>query len=129
MTQEAARWMWFEACKALEQVERLHQATFTPSPGFVWQPPVDVLELQATLIIEVALPGVAPDDIEVVLQNGDLLIGGERPARTADPGASIKRLELPYGRFERVIPLPRGRYEIERREYANGCLLVTMRKM
>jgi HSP20 family protein len=131
MTRESSRWMWLEACQALERAERLHRATFTPAQELTWRPPADVLELQAEILVEVALPGVAPDDIEIIFKDGDLVIVGERPARFvgSGSGATIRRLELPYGRFECVISLPRGRYEIERREYANGCLLLTMRKM
>ena len=38
----------------------------------------------------------------------------------------IRRLEIPYGRFERHIELPIGRFEIDRRELTDGCLLLTL---
>jgi HSP20 family molecular chaperone IbpA len=41
----------------------------------------------------------------------------------------IRRLEIPYGRFERRIELPAGRFEIGRRDLADGCLLLTLRKL
>jgi HSP20 family molecular chaperone IbpA len=33
-------------------------------------------------------------------------------------------MEIPYGRFERRIALPTGRYELTERSYTNGCLVL-----
>ena len=41
----------------------------------------------------------------------------------------IRRLEMPHGCFERRIPLAAGRYELTRRELAQGCLTLTLRKL
>ena len=41
-------------------------------------------------------------------------------------GDVIHRLEIPYGRFDRRIALPRGRYEIGRRELADGLLTIEL---
>ena len=42
------RWMWAEACEALERAERMHREFFRPvrsvSRAPAWEPPVDVLE-------------------------------------------------------------------------------------
>jgi hypothetical protein len=38
-------------------------------------------------------------------------------------------MELPYGRFERRVALPAGEYELVRRDVADGCLTVVMRKL
>jgi hypothetical protein len=46
----------------------------------------------------------------------------------AEP-AVIRRLELPYGRFERRVALPGGRYELEGRQLVNGCLQLALRKL
>ena len=40
-----------------------------------------------------------------------LLIAGERVLPQELRTATIHRLELPQGRFERQVPLPAGRYE------------------
>ena len=42
--------------------------------------------------------------------------------------ATIHRLELPQGRFERRIALPAGRYESVRRAAVNGCLVISLTK-
>jgi HSP20 family protein len=42
--------------------------------------------------------------------------------------ATIHRLELPQGRFERRVRLPPGRYAAIHRATSNGCLLITLQK-
>ena len=75
----------------------------------------------------VALPGVAPEQIQVVAGDGTLSVVGER-AMPAAGRAMLQRLEIPYGRFERRLDLPGGHYEIEQRELMHGCLHLTLRK-
>jgi HSP20 family molecular chaperone IbpA len=41
----------------------------------------------------------------------------------------IYRLEIPYGRFERRIPLPTGRYQLADRRLENGCLVLALRRL
>jgi HSP20 family molecular chaperone IbpA len=47
----------------------------------------------------------------------------------AAPGARIHRLEIPYGRFERTIALPPGRFEIDGRELVDGCLVMRLNRI
>lgn len=126
-------WMWAEACEMLARAERLHRQFFQPVRPRTrlpaWEPPVDVVETDREVLILVALPGVDPDRAEVAIDGGALIVAGQRtlPAELRD--ALIHRLEIPLGRFERRIPLPAGRYETARRYAANGCLLVSLRKL
>jgi HSP20 family protein len=125
--------MWAEACELLERAERLHRQFFQPRAGEgrrpCWEPPVDILETDAELCILVALPGVGADQLEVVVDGATLAVVGERPMPgRARPGI-IRRLEIPYGHFERRIELPPGRFEIARRELADGCLVLGLRKL
>jgi len=126
-------WMWAEACELLEQAERLRRQSFVPArslaKGPTWEPPADVLETDHELSIQVALPGVAPDQVKVVIDAGVLIVTGLRPMPGQSRSTVIRRLEIPYGRFERRIELPAGRFEIGRRDLADGCLLLTLRKL
>ena len=127
-------WMWTEACELLDEAERLHRQYFVParsrSKEPTWEPPVDVLETEHELSIVIALPGVAPDQLKVVIDGAALIVTGLRPM----PGqmsrtAMIRRLEIPYGRFERRIGLPAGHFEIGRRDLTDGCLTLSLRKL
>ena len=125
-------WMWSEACEMLARAERLHHEFFRPvrSPSGLpaWEPPVDVLETEHEVLLLVALPGVDPERVEVLIDGADLVIAGSRVLPTALRTAVIHRLELPQGRFERRVRLPPGRYADVRRTTVNGCLVITLQK-
>ena len=57
------------------------------------------------MLIEVALPGVSADALEVSVQAGVLVVRGERGLPDIPGPAVIRRMELPHGRFERRIRL------------------------
>jgi len=130
---EPGVWMWAEACEFLERAERLQRQFFHPGPTRArrptWQPPVDVLETATDLWILVALPGVAPEQVEVTIDGATLIVAGERPMPGQSRDAVIRRLEIPHGHFERQIVLPSGRFELGRRELADGCLTLILRKL
>ena len=125
-------WMWAEACEMIDRADRLHRQFFRPAILYArrpaWEPPVDMYETLDAFKIMIALPGVAPEHISVMLDGPRLIIGGQRHLPVGSD-AQIRRLEIPYGRFERSIELPAGRFEIGNREFVNGCLLITLRKL
>ena len=124
--------MWAEACELLDQAERLQRQFFQPAAGAVrpaWEPPVDIFETEDDLWICVALPGVEPDDVRIVVQDRTLVVTGERPLPPECRAGMIHRVEIPHGRFERRIALQAGRFELRRRELSNGCLTLTLRKL
>jgi HSP20 family protein len=125
--------MWAEACELIAEAERLRRQAFVPARSLakepVWEPPADVLETEHELSIQVALPGVAPDQLKVVIDGGTLIVAAVRPMPGQSRTTMIRRLEIPYGLFERHIELPAGRFEIGRRELADGCLLLTLLKL
>ena len=92
MARDVARdWMWSEALEMLARAERLHRGLFKPVGSKAhqqsWEPPVDILETEFEVLALVALPGVDPDSVEAVIDDGDLVIGGARtyPLRSAPP--------------------------------------------
>jgi HSP20 family protein len=125
-------WMWSEALQMLARAERLHREVFTPphtsGRGINWEPPIDVLETEDAVLIFVALPGVDPEKVDVIIRGGVLVIAGERALPAEVRTAIIHRLELPQGRFERHVPLPAGRYENPTRDATCGSLLIRLPK-
>ena len=131
MTRDPGRWMWAEACQMLEQAERLHRRFFELAErgrGPCWQPPADVLEDERHVMVTMALPGVAPERIELRREPGALVVVGVRPSPPELRRAAIRRLEIPYGRFERRVELPLERLELIRQAAADGCLHLLFRK-
>ena len=124
-------WMWSDAVELLARAERLHDQFFQPRRTArrpCWSPPVDVIETEREVMILIALPGVGPDQVEAVVEDGALVVAGRRTLPPELQTAVIHRLELPQGRFERRIPLPPGRYDGVRRTAQDGCLLISLHK-
>jgi HSP20 family protein len=121
-------WMWAEACEALARAERLQREFFRPAAAPNWEPPVDLFETGGELWIVAALPGVAAPSVEIGVNGNALVISGDRHAPQAQRAATIHRMEIPQGRFERRIALPGGRYELVRRDVRDGCLTIVLRK-
>ena len=125
-------WMWSEACEMLARAERMHRELFRPAAAQaqlpVWEPPVDILETEFEVLVLVALPGVNPDRVETIIDDGELVFAGTRVLPGELQTAVIHRLELPQGRFERRVRLPAGRYSAIHRSAADGCLVITLRK-
>jgi HSP20 family molecular chaperone IbpA len=124
--------MWSEACEMLARAERLQRELFRPGRSLAqlpsWEPPADILETEDAVLVLVALPGVAADDVMAAIEDGDLLIAGTRVLPPELLTATIHRLELPQGRFERRLRLPAGRYSNVQRRSVDGCLLITLTK-
>ena len=90
-------------------------------------PAVDAWEEGDTVIVELAMPGVAPDAFDVTIERDMLVVSGEAPAQAADRTWLIK--ERPNGRFERrfdlSVPL-----DVERitASYVDGILRLELPK-
>jgi HSP20 family molecular chaperone IbpA len=132
MAADPKDWMWAEACAMLERVEHMHRQFFRPGlvgmQAAAWQPPIDVFEAADGLRIVVALPGVEIQDFDITIQSDVLVISGARHLPSIARGAAIQRLEIPYGRFERQVRLPAGRFELGHPEFAHGCLFISLAK-
>ncbi|KAI9460672.1 HSP20-like chaperone [Boletus coccyginus] len=95
-----------EQSAALER--RVHQGSL------VYKPRLELCDdpssSRLTAVLE--LPGMKSEDVRVHLDKNDtLLISGERCARMpSDQGSDVRYLakEIKYGRFERVLHVPKG---------------------
>lgn len=129
---ETAGWTWAQACELLDQAERLHRQFFRPSAvqqaRVVWEPPVDLFENEREIVLVVAMPGVSAERIQVIGEPGAIVVRGMRPLPLV-PGLSVRRLEIPYGLFERRIPLPSRGLRLEPPEVEQGCLILRLRKV
>jgi HSP20 family molecular chaperone IbpA len=117
--------MWAEAVDLLERAERMQRQFFRLAAGAErprWEPPVDVYSRGDEILVEVALPGVPVERVELVCAPGELIVRGERRLPSQWSTASIHRIEIPYGHFERRLALPAGTWALVDQEFANGCL-------
>jgi len=124
--------MWAEALELLQDAERLQRQFFQVGAlqgAPCWEPPVDLYESGDELSLLVALPGVTPEQIELVLAPSLIIVRGERSLPTNSRRASIHRLEIPYGHFERRVALPPGAFELIDRRLEHGCLVLELRRL
>ena len=125
--------MWSEACDLLQQAERLHRQFFQlkapRGATTAWEPPVNVFEDDESYTIVVALPGVPPECVEVLLDSSSIVVRASCAVPFGHHARSIRRLEIPYGYFERRIQLPAMNFEVVQREVIDGCLILTLRKI
>jgi HSP20 family molecular chaperone IbpA len=132
-TRDARRWMWSEAVQMLQQADRLNRQFFQVGSTHLscpaWEPPLDVFETGDGLVLQFALPGVRADELEVGIEGGVLSVRGVRRHGGAMRDAAIRRLEIPYGRFERRVMLPAGRYQVARNALADGCLVIELNRV
>ena len=125
-------WMWAEALNLLEQADSLqrqfYRAVGRPGVQLHWEPPVDVIETAAEIIILLALPGVPAERVELHLEGAAILVRAERHSSASGRNARIRRLEIPYGCFERRVALPQGRYELIEQSCVDGILQLRLGK-
>jgi HSP20 family protein len=125
-------WMWAEACEMLERAQRMQRQFFRFGHAVQaqprWEPPVDIVAYDPEMQVTVALPGVAPERVQVRVSGGALSVTALRTPPLDEQTTAVHRLEIPYGRFERQIALPAGRYELIEQTFKHGCLVLRLTK-
>ncbi len=104
-----ARWTPFQEMPTLrDAMDRLfEQSVVRPSAWQTWRAgslPLDVYADGDNFVIEVAVPGLNPDAVNVSVLGNQVTISGEYPA--APEGRQYLFREWQGGRFERAIILP-----------------------
>ena len=92
-----------------------------------WTPNVEVREQNGNYVVRADLPGINPDDVKVEVTDDGLLIEGERKREHEEQQGGIRRTEVQYGYFARVIPLPDGaNVQQANARFDNGVLEITV---
>lgn len=71
-----------------------------------WVPRVDIKEEANRFVILADLPGVDPQQVEVLMDKGILSIKGERSSEATEQSERFSRIERRYGSFHRRFALP-----------------------
>ena len=97
--------------------------------GADWAPAIDVAEDEREVTVRAEVPGMAPEDIEVTVSGGQLILAGEKKESVEHREKDFHQAESRYGAFRRSVPLPEAvDPERVRAEYANGVLTVSLPK-
>ena len=105
------------------EIDRHFDDTFARD-GNSWTPAVDVKETESDIRVELELPGLKPEDVEITAENGILTVRGEKKTeRKEGEDSRYHVIERTYGSFMRTFQLPQGVDEEQiNAQFENGIL-------
>src|ERR1700687_2476462 len=111
------------------EIDRLFEDTFTRD-GNNWTPAVDIKESDSDIRIDLELPGMKPEEVEITAENGLLTISGETGIqRTEGDEGRDHVVKRSYGTFLRPFTLPQGVDENQiQAEFKDGVLSIRIPK-
>ena len=119
---------WLDAVKSTG--ERAMEALGLSGSNRSSTPPVDLFESADEILVQVDIPGVSAQQVDLTIAGNVLTITAsrERPAPTTDIRFHLR--ERIVGRFQRSIPLPATVNEETIRAHTHdGVLTVTLKKL
>ena len=94
-----------------------------------WAVPLDVTRNGDDTVIRASMPGVAPDDIEVSIEDNVLTIKGQTSGEHQDEGDTYLMRERRTGSFHRALRLPESvDPDKVAPRYEHGVLTITVPK-
>ncbi len=106
-------------------VRGLDQETF----GGDFMPAVDVYQKKDDVIVEMEIPGISTDKVDVSVENNVLTVSGSRESKKEVERADYYRREMSYGAFSRSVTLPtKVKGDKAEAKFENGVLKVTLPK-
>ncbi|MFP4400233.1 MAG: Hsp20/alpha crystallin family protein [Desulfonatronovibrio sp.] len=95
----------------------------------LWQPLTDMFETDSHIVLEMELPGVFQENINLEIQGSQLVVYGEKKLEKEASGSAYQMLERSYGPFSRVFKLPENiDPSTVAAVYKNGTLRVSILK-
>jgi HSP20 family protein len=115
------------------EMDRLVQEVFGAAGmngSATWTPATDGVEDSTGYTLELELPGIAPDAVELLAEEGVLIVRGEKAAAEMQDGQKRLFGERAHGAFERRFRLPKSAdlSNVEAR-YALGVLTIRVAKV
>ena len=74
--------------------------------AYEWSPAADISETDKEYLVKAELPGVKREDVKVSMDEGVLMLEGERKQEKEEKGRKMHRMERFYGAFCRSFSLP-----------------------
>lgn len=111
------------------EMDRLFDDVFAPRSA-AWHPTAEAREDATGFTVTLDVPGVAPETLEVLAEEGVLLVKGARAERTLDEGERTLFREGGRGTFARRFRLPKtADLQQVTASYAHGVLSVRIAKL
>ncbi|KND57724.1 Molecular chaperone (small heat shock protein) [Candidatus Paraburkholderia schumanniana] len=94
-----------------------------------FQPSIDVVDEGKVLRVTAELPGMEREDMNVSVEDGAIVLRGEKKQDVRSEEDGCYRLERAYGRFTRTVPMPENADpEHALAKFENGVLMLTIPK-
>ncbi len=94
-----------------------------------WAPLVDISEDDQEYLIKAELPGIDKDQVKVSVEDGMLVISGERSSEKEEKNRKYQGVERAYGRLIRTFNVPDDADGTKvKAEFKNGILKVHLPK-
>ena len=125
---------WQEMNSLQRQLNRLFDDALIPDN---WEnfgnlskvPAAELTETDDALSLKLEVPGMEAKDLDIQVMVDRVAITGERKSETKSASDGNTRSEFRYGKFSRVIPLPKRIQNTNvTAEYKNGILNLTLPK-
>ncbi len=71
-----------------------------------WEPNTDIIETDEKVVLKLELAGIGPEDLDIRMENGRIIITGARRENRPKEKHKYHQLEMSYGKFFKVVPLP-----------------------
>jgi HSP20 family protein len=130
------RWEPFRDLVSLrEAMDRLFEESFV-RPQTDWLAPteagalaVDMYETDDAVVVKSAIPGIKPEDIDIIVAGDTLTIKGETKSEEEVKEENYVRREMRYGSFARTLAVPTSVVaDKAEAEFENGVLTLTLPK-
>jgi HSP20 family protein len=73
--------------------------------GAEWEPLVDIYQRPGVTTLVVELPGMSESDVSLSIENGRLIIAGQRRKFIPADTCQVQQVEIPHGPFRRAVQL------------------------
>ncbi len=89
----------------------------------------DVYETDDAVVVEMAVPGIEPDNVEIQISGDTLTVSGETKQEEAKKERNYHLRQIRYGKFSQSLVLPvRVKGEDAEANFKNGMLRITIPK-
>ena len=125
----------FEPLKELEGFNNRMQKLFGDFPAInfdmnlTYHPKIDISEDEKNIFVDAEVPGIAKEDLKIVLEDNVITISGEKKQEEEKKDKNFHRTERAYGSFSRSFTLP---VEVDSNKvsaaFENGILKIALEK-
>ena len=125
---------WQEMNSLQRQLNRLFDDVLTPShwddfSNLAKVPAAELTETKDALHLKLEIPGIKASNLDIQVTVDSVSISGERKEETKSEDKGVTRSEFRYGKFSRVIPLPKRIQNTNvSADYKDGILNLTLPK-